>query len=314
MQTQGFLLLLFITLITFNSNAQKVDFSLDDLEIVVQTASHTIALGEEYAAEISFNQKIPESYKVGVSVNGASLFVENQKAKYTARGTSLGERKFMVKAVLTDTKGESTRFLEKIITYRISVPNVSVFADKMNVFYVGVDNPISVLAGDFSTSAVKVEISGTGAKIRKTSRTTGYVVTCEKPGKVTITVVDTRTGKKFPFQYRVKRIPEPRVRLGKLRDGEIKVAQFIAQPGLAAWLDNFDFDARCTIKEYKVLHYSKKNKVVELLNTGGRFEEATLAEIKKAKPGDLYVFTEVKGDCPKDTAGRSFNSVVFKIK
>lgn len=313
MQIQGFLLLLFITLITFNSNAQKVDFSLEDLEVVVQTASPTIALGEEYSAEISFNQRIPESYKVGVSVNGASLFVENQKAKYTARGTSLGERKFMVKAVLTDTKGESTRFLEKIITYRISVPNVSVFADKMNVFYVGVDNPITVLAADFSISAVKVEISGAGARIRKSSRT-GYVVTCEKTGRVRITVTDTRTGKKFPFEYRVKRIPEPTVRLGKLIDGEIAVAKFVEQPGLAAWLYNFDFDARCTIKQYKVLHYTKKKKMVELLNTGGRFEEATLAEIKKAKPGDMYIFTEVEGDCPRDTAGRTFNSVVFKIK
>lgn len=313
MKKQGFLVLLFTILITFNSNAQKVDFSLDDLELVVQTSTSTISLGESYSAEISFNQKIPKTYRIGISIGGASLRIDNEKAKYTARGTSLGESRFTVKAVLKDAKGELIRNLEKEVSYNISIPNVNVFADKMNVFYVGVDNPISVLAAGFSINTIKVKISGEGARLRKTTRT-GYVVTCEQPGQVIITVIDTKTGKNFPFKYRVKKIPEPTVRLGKIADGEITVAKFVEQPGLAAWLYNFDFDARCTIKQYKILHYTKNKKMVEILNTGWRFEEAALTEIKKAKAGDMYIFTEVEGDCPRDTAGRTFNSLVFQIK
>jgi hypothetical protein len=313
MQIQGFLVLLFTILITFNSNAQKVDFSLDDLELVVQTSTNPISLGEEYSAEISFNQKIPETYKIGISVGGASLRIDREKARYTARGTSLGERRFTVKAVLKDAKGELIGNLEKEVSYTISLASIHVSADKMNVFYVGVDNPINILAPGIPVSVLGVKISGDIGRIRKVGRT-NYVVTCERAGMLTIVVQNKKNGKTYPFQYRVKKIPEPTIRLGKLPDGEISAATFVEQPGLAAWLYNFDFEARCTIKQYKVLHYTKGKKMVEILNTGGRFEEATLTEIKKAKAGDMYIFTEVEGDCPRDTAGRSFNSLVFKIK
>jgi hypothetical protein len=313
MQIQGFLIMLFIYLITFDLNAQKVEFSLEDLEIVVQSSTHTIYLGEKYIAEISFNQKIPETYKIQVSVGGSSLRVENQKANYTATGSRVGERRVMFKVVLRDAKEGLIRSLEKEISYNIRVTRVNIFADKMNVFYVGVNNPITLMAADISASALKVEISGDGARLRKIGRTS-YIVTCEKQGSITLTLENKETGKRYYFKYRAKKIPEPSIRLGKLADGDITVATFVQQPGLATWLYGFDFDARCTVKQYKVLHYNKKNKMVEMLNTGGRFEEATLAEIKKAKPGDVYIFTEVEGDCPKDTASRHFNSLVFKIK
>ncbi|CAA6799307.1 MAG: Unknown protein [uncultured Aureispira sp.] len=313
MQIQGYLIILFISLITGGLNAQKVAFTLEDLEVVVQTATNSILLGEEYTAEIFFNQKIPATYGIEISVRGAQLMVKNQKANYTTKGIRIGQKKEVITVALKNGKGKLIRSFKKEISYKVSISSINVSLDKMNVFYVGVENPITVFSADIFANSLMVEISGKGAKLRKTGPTS-YVVTCEQSGLVTLTVTDKETGKKHPTRYRVKKIPEPIVSLGKLAEGEITVATFLQQPGLAAWLYNFDFQARCTIKQYKVLHYTKKNEMVEFLNIGARFEEKTLAEIKKAQPGDLYMFTAVEGDCPKDAASRHFNSLVFKIK
>ena len=89
----------------------------------------------------------------------------------------------------------------------------------MNVFYIGVPNPITVAAAGIPTSAVKVSMDG--GTMSKTSGT-GYDVTCKKQGKAVITVRDTKNGKSFPFEFRVKKIPDPKVTIAGKTDGIVK--------------------------------------------------------------------------------------------
>lgn len=98
------------------------------------------------------------------------------------------------------------------------------------------------------------------------------------------------------------------------KTGNITASEFKAQLGLIAWLDNFDFDAKCAIDSY-TLYYTAKRKDPVMLNArGGKFKGMMNEIIKQAASGDQYIFTNVKVKCPGDVVGRPANSLYFKIR
>lgn len=50
------------------------------------------------------------------------------------------------------------------------------------------------------------------------------------------------------------------------------------------------------------------------ISSSGRFEGQIRSYIDKAKPGDQYLFQDIKARCPGDNAGREINSISFTIK
>ncbi|CAA6829692.1 MAG: Unknown protein [uncultured Aureispira sp.] len=98
------------------------------------------------------------------------------------------------------------------------------------------------------------------------------------------------------------------------KTGNITASEFKAQLGLIAWLDDFDFDAKCTVDSY-TLYYTARRKDPVMLNArGGTFKGMMNRVIKQAASGDQYTFTNVKVKCPGDVVGRPANSLYFKIR
>ncbi len=98
------------------------------------------------------------------------------------------------------------------------------------------------------------------------------------------------------------------------KTGNITAAEFKAQLGLIAWLDNFDFDAKCLIDSYTLYYTAKRKDPIVLKAKGGKFKGMVNKIIKQAASGDQYTFTDVKVKCPGDTVGRPANSLYFKIR
>lgn len=287
----------------------KLEITYDKFDVFSQSSKPYILLGETYESEIALGAYSSQS-QFSVSVGGSSLKIVDGKAKYTAKGSSVGEKKYTAKISVKNPLTGETESFSKEFSYEVGQPSVNVAADKMNVFYIGVDNPVTVAAAGIPTSALSTSIAGATMTGSGSSRT----VKCSKPGKATITVQNKKTGKKYPFEFRVKRIPDPVVRLGKKTDGLIGSGEMKAQPGLAAWLDNFDFDAKCQVQSYTMYYTRKRQDPVEIQGKGGRFTGQVASAVKQAKPGDQYAFTDVKARCPGDKAGRRVNGLAFKVK
>jgi gliding motility-associated protein GldM len=292
------------------SQMGKLELNYDKFDVFSQSPKPYILLGETYEAEIALGAYSSQS-KFTVSVGGSSLKIVDGKAKYSSRGSSVGEKKYSAKISVNNPLTGETETFTKEFSYEVGQPSVNVSADKMNVFYIGVDNPVTVAAAGVSTSAMTVKMTG-GTLTKKSG--TNYIAKGSKPGKVTIVVKDTKKNKSFPFEFRMKRIPDPIVRLGKKTDGLIGSGEMKAQPGLAAWLDNFDFDARCQVQSYTMYYTRKRQDPVEIEGKGGRFSGKVQSAIRQAKPGDQYSFTNVKARCPGDKAGRRVNGLAFKVK
>lgn len=280
---------------------------------VVQAKKAYVISGEPFEAKISVgtysSQIQPENIKL--YANGSLLKVgEDGTAEFTTSTGKIGPQSISLKAEVTNPLTGEVSEGEATYDYEVGLRSVTVSADKMNVFYIGVDNPVSVAAAGVPTSSLSVGVSGGGGKIKRSG--SGYMVNVDKPGEAKITVKGEGVSQSFPF--RVKRIPDPVARLSKKAGGTMGNGEFKAQGGVGAFLDNFDFDAKCNIQGYNLVYVAKRQDPVEAVNKGGRYNDKSKRLVMKAKPGDIYYFDNVKARCPGDKVGRPINSMVFKIK
>lgn len=292
--------------------AEEIKF--DAFVPVISSRKGYVIRGEKYEAEVflsAFSTAAGDNTKV--FVNGNNLKVEDGKALYETTAGSLGTQKYKVKIVVTNPVTNEEKDYEAEFEYEVGERSVTVSADKMNVFYIGVDNPISVSAAGINSNELRVSATGGGATLARGANSSQYMV------KVTQPTDDCRInvsggGMSDSKLFRVKRIPDPVARLGNKQDGSMGNGEFKAQPGLIAWLDNFDFDAKCNIQGFKLVRVPKRQDPIEITNNGGSFGADAKRLTGQAVPGDTYFFNEVKARCPGDNAGRPINSLVFNIR
>jgi len=290
------------------SQIGQMELTYDKFAVFSQSSKPYIMLGETYEAEIALGAYSSQA-DFSVNVNGSRLSVVDGKAKYTARGSRVGEQKYTAKiSVKNPLTGETETFSEDFF-FEVGQPSVNVAADKMNVFYVGVDNPVTIAAAGVKTADMKASISGGTMSGSGSNR----VVRAKAPGKATITVRDAANGKSFPFEFRVKRIPDPVAQLGSNEGGSIGNGTFKAQLGVIANLKNFDFEARCKIAGFQLVRVAPRQDGQRATNGGGSFTGKAKNLVNLAKPGDTYYFEDVKAKCPGDRAVRRINDMVFRI-
>jgi hypothetical protein len=192
-------------------------------------------------------------------------------------------------------------------------PACAIALDKMNVFYVALDNPITIVARGVAVDQLIVQ--GEGVTVEKV-RGDQYVVHATRPGEASITVSGGDL-KPMVFNYRVKRFPDPTLCLGgnlKNRSGYMGNGEFKAQGGIAAIMTGLDIDASCETIRYELTYLAKGQAPVTITNLGARFGPEAQALIQKAKPGDQYFFDDVKVRCPGDVGGRNLGGLSFTIK
>ncbi len=288
-------------------------FKVDNFIPIASAPKSYIISGDEYTAEITAGASSSSVYEnMSIRVNGQSLDVKDGVAKYTVRPSSTGIQKYKVAITLTNPTTGKTDTYEKEFEYEVGRRSVAVAAEKMNVFYIGVDNPVSISAAGVSSNDLRVSASGGGIKL--SPRGTGkYNVTVTQPGEAKITVSG---GGLTPttFDFRVKRIPDPIPQLGRSKGGDMGNGEFKAQEGVAAILDNFDFDAKCQIQGYTLVYIAKREDPVDSVNPGARYNDKSQRLVERAKPGDVYYFNNIKARCPGDSAGRDIGTMVFRIK
>ncbi len=288
------------------------ELKFDAFEPVISARKGYVIKGETYEADIFLSAySTSAGDNTRIFVNGTPLEVKEGKASYKTTASGLGPKKYKVRIEVTNPLTGEVKSYEKEFEYEVGERSVTVSADKMNVFYIGVENPVSVSAAGVSSNKLNVSISGGGGTIRRVSGSQ-YIVEVKKPtNDCRINV--TGEGLQYSKVFRVKRIPDPVARLGNKQDGTMGNGEFKAQQGLIAWLDNFDFDAKCNIQGFTLVRVAKRQDPVEVINRGGRFNSDARRLVNQAKPGDTYYFDNVKARCPGDVAGRKINSLVFRI-
>lgn len=207
----------------------------------------------------------------------------------------------------------STTVIRDTIIIRDTIETIGkqiyVSADKMNVLYIGVDNPISISTTGISASDLR--ISGRDLQLARVGNGQ-YLAKVSQPGAGRIRV--SGGGLTYSWSYTAKRIPDPVARLSNKSGGAMGSGEFRAQGGVGAFLDNFEFDARCEITGFNLVYVAKRQDPVPSTNSGARYTATSRTLVNRAKPGDIYYFDNIRAKCPGDNNSRRINSMVFSIR
>lgn len=301
-----------ITLGFIADNMGKLDIKFDQFEVFSSPAKPYILLGEEFSTEISIGAYSKQA-KFSIQVNGSGLNIVDGKGLWKTKPGGIGEQKYKATARVENPMTGEVITAVKEFAFEVGQPSVSVAADKMNVFYIGVDNPISVAAAGVSSNDVGVSISGAGGSM--TGGKSNYVVKVSSQGEAIIKVTDKKAGKTLgEFKFRAKKIPDPVAKIGGKPGGAFGTGAMAAQQGIIPELENFDFEARCEIQSYTLFYTKRRQDPAQIEGKGGRFEGQALAAVRAAGVGDQYQFVDIKARCPGDQAGRTINSISIVIK
>jgi hypothetical protein len=200
-----------------------------------------------------------------------------------------------------------------------SPPCVIITADKMNVMYMGVENPLYVMIPGIPPDSVFVSVRSLRDEATIQNKPTvdrrrshHYNILSKNYETLNVDVL-YRNKIVRTLALRVKPIPNPTARFGKT-EGMIGAGEFKAQQGLITHLEYFDFDATCSIVGYELTHIMATGDKTKSVNTGNRITDETAKLVHAAKPGDTYLFTNISAKCPGDRANRKISSLVYQIR
>lgn len=190
-------------------------------------------------------------------------------------------------------------------SYDVSPPSVSVQADEMNVFYIGVENPITVNAAGIPPGELIVTAKGGGITLAPKGNSKWIVkatTPCGKGQEAEIVVngkprPDGTKPKGGSMKFRVKRIPPPYPMLaGKKSGDKISKIDLSGAGFLIAKLDNFDFNA-----PFKVISWEFSGVIAgqpkACTGNGSSLSEECKGYLKKAGTGSRLFF-DVKAQGP----------------
>lgn len=245
-----------------------------------------------------------------VIVNGRNISLDAEglaKAEFEGGGTGTHTVDVVIKYI--NQEGIAMTIPKKL-TYTVGAPSgVAVSADKMNVLYVGIPNPLTITAG---VGSEKVSASFSGGSIKRVGGAKWEAIPGNNPGSHTIKV--TADGKSTPITFRVKYLPKPGVFVGASQGGSLSAASFKVQGGLIARLIDSEFEAAFRVVGYKLGASGGAFPVYqEATNEGNRWTGGAANIVNKATPGTTVFFEDIRVIGP-DGRIVSVPPVVFNLK
>jgi len=301
------------------------DFKFDKLQARVVAPSSYILAGEEYKAEVfvaaSSSTQNP-TVILGVEYdstakkpvgNGdsSSVKVDGGIGTYTVKTGSEGLQKWggVIKVKKPDNTFEYYPFKSE---YMVARPAAAVSPDKMNVFYIGVDNPISVSAAGVAPENLVVNCSG-GSLSGSRGK---YIVRVNSGTEATVSVggrFGDKTTSMGSFKFRVKRVPDPVCYVGSIKgDGVMSKAEVANIRGIFAKMENFDFDLKFDVVSW-VFSMNVNGVFVEEKASGPGVTGAISRLLASAKGGTKLLIEQVNVKGP-DGSTRKIPGCTIKVR
>jgi gliding motility-associated protein GldM len=276
--------------VTFcHSKIGEVEVHMDKVGVLTGQNSSYLMPGQELVVTAGVGA-YSSSTNATISINGSPVTVANGQGTYKTTVSGTGEHTVPINVTFTGEDGKPVT-VPSSIKYTVGTPGgAAIMLDKMNVFYIGVPNPITISSG---SGWDKTQVSASGCTLSGSNG--NRVVTVSGGTAASITV--TADGKSSKFDFRVKTIPDPIGMVGPSKGGKIQSNIFKAQDFLRAELSNFDFDARFNVVGSTVYFAGAGFSSGGGVQTGN-ITSGSLAPIKSkmelCKPGSTVTFDELK--------------------
>jgi gliding motility-associated protein GldM len=291
----------------------KVTVRYDSFGAIVGQSTNYLMPGQEIeitAGVGAFSKAaLPQ---ISIAGQGAPLD-QDGAARLKLAGGGIGKHTIPVHIVYKDQEGKE-QVIDKTIEYTVGQANASIALDKMNVLYIGVENPVTIAASGGGDDKVQVGISGGGGSISRVGAGK-YVVRVNSvtdDAKITVSVDGKVAG---VSQFRVRTIPDPVATIGGYASGDnINAGAFKAQAGVGAYIKDFPFDLKYGVTSFSITIDNDEGDVETADCTGNTWNGKAQSMISRlVKPGRLVTVDGIRATGP-DGRSRKLPSLVYYIK
>lgn len=266
--------------------------NLDQFEAVAVAPTSYLIQGQPYTAQVFLTAYDSRSTPI-MEVGGDKLPVQDGRGVYQVNTFREGVFNWKGTITVRQTDGTMKTYNTPVQQYMVARPSAVVSPDKMNVLYIGVDNPISVSVPGIPSKNVHMDIS-VGSLSGSSGR---YVAKVSTPGNVTVTVsAEVGPGRSQVLSrtlFRAKRIPDPVARFSGKSGGAVATVALKAQDAIFANLDNFDFDAKFRITRFTLIIANPRETASVQITNGNTLSDAMRASLKDIKPGSHVIFDNI---------------------
>lgn len=315
----------------------KSDFKFNVLSATIIPSSNMVFQGDDFKAEVFLAASdTTQQPKIHICRYDSSYNEETQQWTYSIVGTpedipvtKTGRGLYVRKASkvgpvswsgLIEMKAPdgSVVFRPFRHSYNVLHPNVVVAPTKMNVLYMGIDNPMEISVPGVSPDKITASISkGT---IRKSG--TGYIVRPGSGNQCRIVVSAKGEGGRSQTmgskEFRIKQVPPPTAMLMESeREWKIHKERGIEKNvlaslyGLKAIMVDFDFDLKYDIVGFK-LSATVQGFLQEQESKSNRFTEGQKKIINNLRSHSQIALTNIKASGPGGKVV-DLNDIVLKV-
>ncbi|WP_010135736.1 type IX secretion system motor protein PorM/GldM [Ochrovirga pacifica] len=279
----------------FLSGRLKKAASATKLQAFVKLDKSTYSPGSEVNMEVFLASKDDSKVPNSVEINGSKIDLnknfEDGKVKYKFRAGNVGDRPIVGKFIFKENGKDIPVEINSNYSVVAASNQAIVSAEKMNVVYRGLENPITITIPGISPTKVKASAPGLSQKSG-----TSYVM---RPGtgktvaiRVTGTADNGETVQSPPVEFRIKDIPQAMASIRKQYGSLQMPKSSLAKSTVEAGLPDFVFDLNLSVQSFKVKVPGKTTVVVR----GNRMNAQAQKAISSARRGDIITIFGIRAN------------------
>lgn len=308
---------------TLFASVTAKDFKFDEVKARVLASSSYVLKGDDYQADVVVaawdSKQNPEArYVMGADTledpqgqNAQSVVGEGGIVHLNIPTSTTGEQKFAGVIYIQDPGGRKVPYHFKS-SYFVGEPALTVAATKMNVFYIGVDNPVEISVPGVPQDRLRPSISS--GSLRPSGN--DYIVTVPRDARTTTISVsadfdgDMRSmGSK---EFRVKRVPDPVATVAGKNSGLIAKSQLLAAGGVIPQMpQDFEFELFFEIKSFTFVTV-RSGDIFERNTRGNRFSPEMKEFLQSARRGTKIWIENIIAEGPD--GNRQLGTVALQVQ
>ncbi len=308
------------------SSISASDFKFASVSAKVIPKATYVFKGQDYEAEIlvaAFDDKAKPDVYIRQGVNEwKDSYLNGAKKISGAEGivplkipaNAVGPQKYAGIIQLRDPISGELQNHPFAAEYIVAPPSLTVAPLKMNVFYIGVENPVSISAPGIAASKIRPVI--TVGKLYQKDDNWAVKISKKVPGnKVTVSAtaeVDGKTMNLGSSEFRVKRVPSPTAEIAGKTDGKIDKNTLLAAGAIIPNMKDFNFDLYFTVSSFTFATIVNGDWIPKNVK-GNRFTTEMNNIIKNSKRKQKFFFEKIQAKGPDGTV-RSLNPINLEIK
>jgi gliding motility-associated protein GldM len=301
------------------------DFKFDKIEAKIIPTTNYVLQGDKYVAEVlvtAFDTKqTPEVFvlqgaeEITVSNKDRAQKVEGKdgivKLEFPAGATGLQKYAGVIEVISPEGERIPYNFAGE---YVVAPPSLTVAATKMNVFYIGVDNPVSISVPGIADANLRPTIS-VGTLTRDASGKNWIVRVPQGQPKAVISVDANYQGDNRSMgsaEFRIRRVPSPNAEIAGQVEGAIDKSTLLAAGAIIPVMKDFEFELYFEVKSFRMTTIVGGDGISKRGN-GNRFTDEMISMIQSARKGQKFFFENIQAEGP-DKIPRSLNPISLEIK